>query len=57
MKLVTVEVKLSENDPEPQAALDEGEHIVKRVVELRNLWKTLEGECRATDTDGILSLI
>jgi ADP-ribose pyrophosphatase len=44
MKLVIVDVKLTEEDPEPEAKLDEGEHIVKRVVEVKDLWKTLEGE-------------
>jgi ADP-ribose pyrophosphatase len=44
MKLVTIDVKLTEEDPEPEAKLDEGEHIVKRVVEVKDLWKTLEGQ-------------
>jgi ADP-ribose pyrophosphatase len=46
MKLVIVDVKLTEEDPEPEAKLDEGEHIVKRVVEVKDLWKTLEGKFR-----------
>jgi hypothetical protein len=48
MKLVIVDVKLTEEDPEPEAKLDEGEHIVKRVVEVKDLWKTLEGEYRCS---------
>jgi len=52
MKLVIVDVKLTEEDPEPEAKLDEGEHIVKRVVEVKDLWKTLEGESeRSADPD------
>ena len=52
MKLVIVDVKLTEEDPEPEAKLDEGEHIVKRVVEVKDLWKTLEGELgRPADLD------
>ena len=44
MKLVIVDVQLTEDDPEPEAKLDEGEHIVKRIVEMKDLWKTLEGQ-------------
>ena len=44
MKLVIVDVQLTEEDPEPEAKLDEGEFIVKRIVEIKDLWKTLEGE-------------
>jgi hypothetical protein len=44
MKLVIVDVQLTEDDPEPEAKLDEGEFIVKRIVEIKDLWKTLEGE-------------
>lgn len=43
MKLVIVDVQLTEEDPEPEAKLDEGEFIVKRIVEMKDLWKTLEG--------------
>lgn len=43
MKLVTIRIELKEDDPEPEAKLDEGESIVKRVVELGKLWETLEG--------------
>ncbi|KAG7570969.1 hypothetical protein FFLO_01063 [Filobasidium floriforme] len=42
MKLVIVDVQLTEDDPEPEAKLDEGEFIVKRIVEIKDLWKTLE---------------
>jgi ADP-ribose pyrophosphatase len=43
MKLVIVDVQLTEDDPEPEAKLDDGEHIVKRIVEMKDLWNTLEG--------------
>lgn len=44
MKLVTVRINLKEDDPEPEPKLDEGEDIVKRVVEVGKLWEVLEGE-------------
>ncbi|OCF45275.1 ADP-ribose pyrophosphatase [Kwoniella heveanensis CBS 569] len=42
MNLVTVDVKLGENDPDPEQKLDEGEHIVKRVVPLKDLHSILK---------------
>ncbi|KAI9635035.1 putative phosphoribosyl-ATP diphosphatase [Dioszegia hungarica] len=42
MNLVTVNVKLGENDEDPQQHLDEGEHIIKRVIPLSDLHKTLK---------------
>lgn len=50
MKLVVVDVQLTEEDPEPEAKLDEGEFIVKRIVEIKDLWKTLEGETSESKT-------
>ncbi|KAI5451772.1 hypothetical protein NCC49_001419 [Naganishia albida] len=41
MVLCTVRVKLSESDPEPKQKLDEGEHIIKRVVEVKELYNVL----------------
>lgn len=41
MHLVTVNVNLSEKDEEPEQHLDEGEHIVKRVVPIQDLHQTL----------------
>jgi ADP-ribose pyrophosphatase len=43
MKLATIRVKLSESDPEPKQKLDEGEHIVKRIVEVSELYNVLQG--------------
>lgn len=43
MVLCTVRVKLSESDPEPKQKLDEGEHIIKRVVEVKELYNVLLG--------------
>jgi ADP-ribose pyrophosphatase len=43
MRLCTVRVKLSESDPEPKQKLDEGEHIVKRIVEVKELYNVLQG--------------
>lgn len=43
MVLATVRVKLAESDPEPKQKLDEGEHIVKRVVEVSELYNVLQG--------------
>ncbi|GHJ86918.1 hypothetical protein NliqN6_3320 [Naganishia liquefaciens] len=42
MVLATVRVKLAESDPEPKQKLDEGEHIVKRVVEVSELYNVLQ---------------
>ncbi|KAJ9114310.1 hypothetical protein QFC22_005762 [Naganishia vaughanmartiniae] len=42
MRLCTVRVKLSESDPEPKQKLDEGEHIVKRIVEVKELYNVLQ---------------
>lgn len=47
MVLATVRVKLAESDPEPKQKLDEGEHIVKRVVEVSELYHVLQGGCLA----------
>lgn len=44
MRLCTVRVKLSESDPEPKQKLDEGEHIVKRIVEVKELYNVLQGK-------------
>ena len=46
MVLATVRVKLAESDPEPKQKLDEGEHIVKRVVEVSELYNVLQGRVR-----------
>jgi len=42
MHLVTVNVKLGENDPEPEQKLDPGEHIVKKVVSVKDLHSILQ---------------
>ncbi|WWC88013.1 uncharacterized protein L201_002915 [Kwoniella dendrophila CBS 6074] len=42
MNLVTVDIKLGENDPEPEQKLEPGEHIVKRVVALKDLHSILK---------------
>jgi ADP-ribose pyrophosphatase len=50
MNLVTVDIKLGENDPEPEQKLEpvsfseKGEHIVKRVVPVKDLHQILQGE-------------
>ena len=58
MNLVTVNVKLGENDPEPEQKLEpvwystrgkvnaneQGEHIVRRVVPVKDLHGILQGE-------------
>ncbi|ORY28636.1 putative phosphoribosyl-ATP diphosphatase [Naematelia encephala] len=41
-QLVTVDIHLNESDPEPQQHLEEGEHIIKRVVPLKDLNATLQ---------------
>ncbi len=43
MRLVIVKVQLTEDDPEPEPKLDEGEHIVKRIVPLKDLYSVLKG--------------
>lgn len=43
MKLVALNVDIKEGE-EPAQKLDEGEHIVKKVVELDKLLEELEGE-------------
>ena len=43
MKLVTVDVLLDDQLEYPDQKLDEGEAIVKRVVELKSLYKELKG--------------
>ncbi|WVQ85278.1 hypothetical protein IAT38_007443 [Cryptococcus sp. DSM 104549] len=42
MNLVIIDVKLGEDDPEPEQHLDEGEHIVKKVIPLKYLGRYLE---------------
>lgn len=44
MNLVTVEIDLPPNAPPPQPKPDEGEHIVQRLVPLRDLDAVLRGE-------------
>lgn len=44
MHLVTIDVTLTENDPEPEQKLEPGEHIVKRIVPLKGLYNRLQGE-------------
>lgn len=46
MKLVVINVKLSDYPSSPKAKLDEGEHIVKRIVELDRLNDELKGKDR-----------
>ncbi|KAK4055332.1 hypothetical protein OIV83_000615 [Microbotryomycetes sp. JL201] len=42
MKLVTLEVELKEDEPEPKPHLDEGEHIEVRVTPLADLYNHLQ---------------
>jgi len=44
MKMVAVKVILSDAPESPKAKLEEGEHIVKRVVELDRLNDELKGK-------------
>ncbi|KAK1927689.1 putative phosphoribosyl-ATP diphosphatase [Papiliotrema laurentii] len=56
--LVTVKVKLNENDPEPEQHLEEGEHIVKRVVPLKDLYDVLQTYAKdGFVVDGLLGSI
>lgn len=45
MNLVTVDIDVAPDAEEPKQKLDDGEHIVKRLVPLKELQKTLHGEC------------
>ena len=42
MKLVVLKVTMSDYPSSPKAKLDEGEHIVKRIVELDALYEELK---------------
>jgi len=42
MALVTIKVDVKEDEPEPEQQLDSGEHIVKRLVPVKDLLKTLK---------------
>ena len=47
MKLVTIRISVPPSEtsvPEPQQALDEGEFIIRRVVEIDKQYETLQGE-------------
>lgn len=44
MNLVTVDIRLPPDAPEPVPKLEEGEHIVKRLVPLTQLSQVLRGE-------------
>lgn len=44
MKLIALNVDVKEGE-EPAQKLDEGEHIVKKVVELDKLVEELQGKC------------
>jgi len=44
MHLVTVDIRLPPGAPEPEPHLDEGEHIVKRLVAIDELDAVLQGE-------------
>ncbi|ODN84249.1 hypothetical protein, variant 2 [Cryptococcus amylolentus CBS 6039] len=58
MYLVTIDVHLSENDPEPEQHLDDGEHIVRKVVPLKYLIRHLQDYARRGYTvDTILASI
>lgn len=43
MKLIAVNVDIKEGE-EPAQKLDEGEHIVKKIVELDSLMEELQGK-------------
>jgi ADP-ribose pyrophosphatase len=43
MNLVTIEIELPADAPPPQPKPDEGEHIVQRIVPLKDLNAELEG--------------
>ncbi|KAK4684748.1 hypothetical protein P7C73_g5419, partial [Tremellales sp. Uapishka_1] len=42
--IVTVKIELGEDDAEPEQKLEPGEHIVKRVVALKDLYAELQSE-------------
>jgi len=42
MCLVTIKVNVKEDEPEPEQQLDNGEHIVKRLVPVKDLYKVLQ---------------
>ena len=42
--MVTIEVELKEDDPEPEQHLDEGEHIERLIVPLSELHDKLKGK-------------
>lgn len=44
MHLVTVDIEVAADAPPPEPKLDEGEHIVQRVVRLKDLDAMLKGE-------------
>ena len=52
MKLVTVDVLLDDKLEYPEQKLDEGEAIVKRVVELKGLYNELKGSPFSSLLDG-----
>lgn len=54
MNLVTVDVELPEDAPKPTQKLDEGEHIVQRVVPLKELDAALRGESESTAEKEVL---
>ncbi len=43
MNLVTIQIDLPADAPPPQPKLDEGEHIVQRIVPLKDLNAALKG--------------
>lgn len=47
MKLVALKVLVADHPSSPKAKLEQGEHIVKRVIELDSLNDELKGEFHA----------
>nr|ODN93274.1 ADP-ribose pyrophosphatase [Cryptococcus depauperatus CBS 7841] len=58
MHLVTIDIHLKKNDPEPSQHLDEGEHIIKKIIPLKYLGRYLDERAKHGFTvDTILASI
>lgn len=55
MHLVTVDIELPEDAPPPQQKLDPGEHIVRRVVPLRDLDAEVQSESGVRQQERVLT--
>ena len=55
MHLVTVDVNLHGGDLKaPKPKLEAGEHIVQRLVEISQLWETLQGSYETFSSTSLL---